>query len=150
MILKTKKECEIEQQPLLNYSRLIPLHRHDMLRLQTGSVHQQALQALRSLEKRLQSGASDFVAIIHGQALELDAVGAECVDVRVVDEVYAVQVDDAEIWGRGLQLVHVDDFLKVIRKLAKLRNRKIFLHKFLLLPAQSSRTSRLGEAPRGH
>lgn len=43
---------------------------------------------------------------------------------RVIDEVDAVQVDDAEIRCRGFQLVHVDDFLKVNRKLSKLWNQE--------------------------
>jgi hypothetical protein len=44
----------------------------------------------------------------------LDAIGAESVDVRVVNEVNSVQVDDAEIWCCCFQLVNVDDFLKLI------------------------------------
>lgn len=83
-----------------------------MLRLQARAVHQQTLQALRSLEKRLQSRAGDFIAKVHGQAFELNAVGAEGIDVRVVDEVDAVQIDDTEVRCRGFQLVHVDDFLE--------------------------------------
>jgi hypothetical protein len=43
----------------------------------------------------------------------LDAIGAERIDVRVIDEVDAVQVDDAEIWRGRFQLMNVDDFLKL-------------------------------------
>lgn len=85
-----------------------------MLRLQTCAIHEQALQAFGALEKRLQRRAGDFVAVINRQALKLNAVGAERVDVRVIDEVYSVQVDDAEVWRRRFQFMNVDDFLKFV------------------------------------
>ena len=44
----------------------------------------------------------------------MDAVAGEHVDVRVVHEADAVQVDDAEIWRVRLDLADVDDLVDLL------------------------------------
>jgi hypothetical protein len=101
------------------------------------------------LEKCLQSCASDFVAVVDGQALELNAVGAERINVRVIDEVDAVKVDDAEIWRCRFQLMNVDDFLRFYKYSLELYDQLKISHKFLLLLARSSRKCQPDGAPQG-
>lgn len=69
---------------------LVPLHLHDELRLKASAVHQQAGESLGTLHESLQSGTSHLVAEIDSEALQLDAVGAEGIDVRVVYEIDAI------------------------------------------------------------
>lgn len=86
-----------EIQLLWQNLRFVPFNGHDMFRLQASAVHQQTLQSLWTLEKRFEGWARDFVAKVHGQTFKLNAVGAESVDMRVIDEIDSVQIDDAEV-----------------------------------------------------
>jgi len=65
------------------------------------------------LEQRLESCTANFVAIIHCKAFQLNTIGAERINVRIVNEVNAIQVDDTQIWCGRFELVDVDDFLKL-------------------------------------
>lgn len=70
-------------------------------------MHEQAFESPAALEERLHGRAGDLGAEIHGQALQLDAIGGEGVDVRVVHEVDPVQIDHHQIRRGRLELVHV-------------------------------------------
>lgn len=73
----------------------------------TRLVHQQTPEPFASLEQRFHRRPRHLRTIVDGQTLELYAVGAERVDVTVVDEVDPVQVNDSQIRSGRFQFVHV-------------------------------------------
>lgn len=96
----------------------------------TGMLQQERLELLTARDEVLERGALDAQAEVQREALEVDTVGREQLDVRVVNERDAVQVDDAEVRRVSLDLADVHHLVHVLLALALLErtctNRAIF------------------------
>lgn len=94
----------------------------------TAVLQQQSLEFLASIDEALHRAALDLETEVQRQALEMDAVVGQHVDVRVVDEADAVQVDDAQVRRVRLDLPDVDHlvdlFLLLVAKLERSCGRK--------------------------
>lgn len=83
----------------------------------TAVLSQQGLQLLASLDESLEGAAFDPEAEVEGEAFQVDAVGREQLDVTVVDETDAVEVDDAKIGRVRFDLSNVDHFVDLLLRL---------------------------------
>ena len=72
------------------------------------------MQLLTALYDDLERASLHPQAEVDGETLEVDTVARERLDVRVVDEADAVQVDDAEVRRVTLDLTDVDDFVYLL------------------------------------
>ena len=64
---------------LLRHNNLIKVD--EIIGAQTAMLQQQCLQFLASLDERLEGAALDLETEVQGQALEVDAVGGELLEV---------------------------------------------------------------------
>ena len=82
-------------------------------------LQQQSSQLLASLCENFERAALDPETEVEREALEVDAVAGQQLDVRVVDEADAVQIDDAQVGRVRFDLADVDDFVDLFRFLVR-------------------------------
>ena len=88
---------------LLQRPRLLPLHGSHVLRDQVGLLHLEAAEELAALDEDLEGGALHLGTVIDAQHRQLDAVGAERLDVGVIHKADAPHVDHPQVGGGLLQ-----------------------------------------------
>ena len=81
-------------------------------------LEQQGLQLLAPLYEGLEGGSAHPQTEVEGETLDVDAVRTQQLDVRVVKETDAVQVDHLQVRGVRLDLTNVDNFIRVFFRLA--------------------------------
>ena len=80
-------------------------------------LKQQRFQLLASLDEGFEGGPLDPEAEVEGEALDVDAVGGQHLDVRVVQKGNPVQVHHAQVRCVRFDLADVDHFVDVFLRL---------------------------------
>ena len=93
--------------------------KRDVSCIPTSVLQQQRAELLAALDEHLEGRAPDAQAEVERQALDVDAVGGQHLDVRVVQKGNPVQVDHPQVGRVGLDLADVDHLVDVLLRLRR-------------------------------
>ena len=80
----------------------------------TAVLKKKRLELLAPINEVLHRASLDLETEVEGEALEVDTVVGKHLDMRVVDETDAVQVDGSQVWGMGFDLADVDHLVDLL------------------------------------